>query len=99
MNTIKNQTIWDLIKQLLTSIINLIEKILRRDINKLKKRIKELETAIKKHRSATGNDMCWENDEELWLVLKDNIKINHTPPDWCEFIQKCAKYRESKEIK
>lgn len=76
-------------------ILDLIWRLL--DIYKFKKRIKELETAIKKHRAATGHNMCHENDEELWLVLKDNVKIDHTPPPWCEFMQKCAEYRASKD--
>jgi hypothetical protein len=61
------------------------------------KRIKELEDAIRKHRNATGHEMCWENDEELWLILKDNICIDHKPPEWCEFMKKCAEYRASKD--
>lgn len=61
------------------------------------KRIEELENAIRKHRSATGHNMCWENDEELWVVLKDNIEINHKPPGWCKFITNCIKYRASKD--
>jgi len=60
-------------------------------------RIKELENAIKKHREQTGHEMCWENDEELWQVLEDGIKLDHTPPEWCEFMQKCAEYRKSRE--
>lgn len=60
-------------------------------------RIKELEAAIKKHREQTGHEMCWENDEELWAVLGDDVKVDHTPPEWCEFIQKCAEYRKSRE--
>lgn len=62
-------------------------------------RINELETAIKKHREQTGHNMCWENDEELWSVLNDGVKIDHTPPNWCEFMTKCAEYRASKDKK
>lgn len=59
---------------------------------------KELyQNAIKKHREQTGHNMCWENDEELWSVLKDGIVIDHTPPNWCEFMTKCAQYRASKD--
>jgi hypothetical protein len=60
-------------------------------------RIRELEDAIRKHRSATGHDMCWENDVELWSVLKDNVKMDHTPPPWPEFMKRCAAYRASKD--
>lgn len=66
---------------------------------KLLKRIKELENAIKKHRKATNHEMCWENDEKLWEILNDKVKINHNPPEWCEFMKKCAEYRKSKDKK
>lgn len=60
-------------------------------------KIAGLEEAIKKHREQTGHNMCWENDEELWSVLKDGVVIDHTPPNWCEFMTKCAQYRASKD--
>lgn len=45
-----------------------------RDANKvdLSDRVRELEAAIEKHRSRKGNDLCWENDVELWAVLNDD---------------------------
>lgn len=70
---------------------------LDKEVNQLKKRVKELENAIKKHRKQTGHNMCWENDEELWSVLKDGKKFNHKPPPWDEFITRCAAYRKSRE--
>ena len=60
-------------------------------------KIEELEDAIKNHREQTGHNMCWENDEELWLVLKDKVKSDHTPPDWDKFMNKCVEYRKSRE--
>lgn len=59
--------------------------------------IDKLEDAIRNHRSKTGHEMCWENDEELWAVLGDNVEIDHTPPEWCEFMTKCAEYRKSRD--
>ena len=61
------------------------------------KSLNTFKDAIKTHREQTGHEMCWENDEELWTVLNDGVKIDHTPPSWCEFITKCAEYRKSKE--
>lgn len=57
----------------------------------------KLANAIRKHREQTGNNMCWENDEELWAVLEDGVKIDHTAPPWPEFMTKCAAYRASKD--
>jgi len=61
--------------------------------------IKHLESAIKKHRDQTGHNMCWENDQELWAVLNDDVEIDHTPPAWDEFMLKCVEYRKSKDSK
>jgi 8-oxo-dGTP diphosphatase len=63
----------------------------------LKRRVEELEAAIRKHREATGHNMCWENDEELWAVLADGVVLDHTAPEHCEFFRKCIEYRESKD--
>ena len=60
-------------------------------------KLEELRSAIKDHREKTGHEMCWENDEELWQVLGDNIEIDHTPPNWCEFMERCVAYRKSKD--
>lgn len=65
----------------------------------LEERDGALEKAIRKHRDQTGHNLCWENDEELWSVLADGVKIDHTPPPWGEFMTKCAAYRESREVK
>lgn len=62
----------------------------------LKERVKALEAAIRKHREATGHSMCHENDDELYVVLGDGVKVNHTPPPRCEFRQKCREYYESR---
>ena len=56
-----------------------------------------LEDSIKKHREQTGHNMCWENDQELWSVLNDGVKTDHTPPKWDEFMIKCVEYRKSRE--
>jgi len=68
-------------------------------IKALKKRVRVLEKAIKKHREQTGHNMCWENDEELWAILGDGVRLDHTPPPWGEFMTRCAAYRQSKDRK
>lgn len=62
----------------------------------LEARIAILEDAIRKHRDAQGHEMCWENDLELYQVLKDKIETDHRPPSRCEFRQKCREYYESR---
>jgi len=66
-------------------------------LNKARGRIEELESAIRKHRDQTDHNMCWENDQELWAVLNDSVVLDHTPPDWDEFMIKCVEYRKSRE--
>lgn len=60
-------------------------------------RVSQLERAIQKHHEqTTGHQMCWENDVELWRAV--GIVAEHPePPPWCEFMQRCAEYRASKE--
>ena len=60
---------------------------------------RKLLVAIEKHRSATGHEMCHENDEELWAILSDGVTLDHAPPPWCEFMSRCALYRASKDKK
>lgn len=70
---------------------------LKRRNTELRARVAELEKAIKKHRSKTGHDLCWENDEELWSVLRDRARVRHEVPPWDEFMTRCAAYRKSRE--
>ena len=65
-------------------------------VEELQKRIKELEDAIRKHREANGHDQCWENDEELYSILKDGVEIKKDLPPRCEFRQRCKEYYESR---
>jgi len=66
-------------------------------MRELEDRIRTLEMAITRHHQKTkGHNMCWENDVELWKAV--GIKADHPdPPDWCEFMTKCAEYRKSRE--
>lgn len=56
----------------------------------------DIERGKAAHRSKTGHEMCHENDEELWRALNDGVIVDHTPPSWCEFMTRCALYRQSK---
>lgn len=62
----------------------------------LSKLVSVLRAAIENHRSKTKHEMCWENDEELWAVLDDGVKIDHTPPPKDEFLRRCAEYCSSR---
>jgi hypothetical protein len=56
-----------------------------------------LREAIRQHWSMSrGHDMCWENDEKLWQSIGLST-ARAEPPPWCEFMQKCAEYRASRD--
>lgn len=64
-------------------------------------RIKELEDAVRKHRDQTEHNQCWENDLELYEVLKDggdNLGPHRTLPPREEFMTRCQAYYESRLI-
>lgn len=64
-----------------------------------KDRVKELENAIRKHRDQTSHNQCWENDLELYEVLKDdgdNLGPHRTLPCREEFMKRCHAYYESR---
>jgi hypothetical protein len=66
-------------------------------IQKLAQEVLRLRSAIEKHASARGNELCWLNDIELWKTIDENIKYPHeTLPRREEFLKNCAKYHESR---
>lgn len=67
---------------------------LRLENAKLRARVSELEEGIRKHRGADGNDLCWENNWELWSLVDQGASYPHkNVPSWSQFMQNCAKYR------
>lgn len=64
----------------------------------LKTEIRKLRAGIRKHRDSNGHDLCWFHPE-LWDLLPDKITPSPNVPSFCEFIQNCAKFRESLESK
>lgn len=60
----------------------------------LGERVAALEAAIRKHRDAQGQDLCWENDLELWAVLDDGVVPDRKVPPWPEFMAGCVRYRQ-----
>lgn len=59
---------------------------------------KRLRAAIRQHRDSSGHDLCW-YVPELWATLPEGYAPKPEIPPFCEFIQNCAKYRESLEKK
>lgn len=63
-------------------------------INVWRERVRELEDAIRKHRAARGHDRCWENDLELYALLRDGVDAAPELPPHDEFIAHCEEYYE-----
>jgi|CXWL01.1.fsa_nt_gi hypothetical protein len=64
---------------------------------RLKEEILRLRAAIRKHRDATGHDLCW-YQPELWSLLPEPPPVHAgAAPSWAEFISRCAQYRASLE--
>jgi hypothetical protein len=56
--------------------------------------VKRLRTGIRKHRDATGHELCWHHPQ-LWGLLPESTDPLPTVPDWPQFLRGCLKYRES----
>lgn len=57
-----------------------------------------LRAAIRKHRDASGHDLCWYHPE-LWSLLPEGYDPKPIVPPTCEFLDNCAAYRKSLEPK
>ena len=59
--------------------------------------VARLRAGIKSHRSATGHELCWLNDVELWKLVEDSPAYPHeTLPVAEEFLSQCRRYHESR---
>jgi hypothetical protein len=60
----------------------------------LRKEIKKLRAAIRTHRDAKGQNLCW-YVPELWGTLPEKVEPEPEPPPVDEFIAACRLYRNS----
>ena len=56
--------------------------------------VKRLRGGIRKHRDASGHDLCWHHPQ-LWGLLPEPISSDIAVPPWPKFLRGCVKYRES----
>lgn len=62
-------------------------------------RVWELESAIKKHRDAKGDDRCWLDDYDLYSVLHDNlVETDLRLPPQAEFMANCRRFHFCRSI-
>lgn len=56
--------------------------------------VQRLRDAIRRHRDATGHDLCWFHPR-LWELLPEHVQATPTVPEWPQFLQGCIRYRQS----
>lgn len=56
--------------------------------------VQRLRAGIRRHRDATGHDLCWHHPE-LWGLLPEATDPVPTVPDWPQFLEGCIRYRQS----
>jgi hypothetical protein len=56
--------------------------------------VQRLRDGIRRHRDATGHDLCWHHPA-LWGLLPEAADPVPTVPDWPQFLQGCIRYRQS----
>lgn len=60
----------------------------------LKKEVTKLQDGIRKHRDASGHNLCW-YVPELWDLLPDKVEPKPQIPAEAEFLHCCREYRKS----
>lgn len=66
-------------------------------IRALAEEVRRLRAAIKKHQSASGHELCWLNDVELWRSISNDPTYPHESlPVREEFLKQCERYHSSR---
>jgi hypothetical protein len=56
--------------------------------------VRRLRDGIRRHRDATGHELCWHHPR-LWGLLPEATDPVPVVPDWPQFLQGCIRYRQS----
>jgi len=59
--------------------------------------VQRLRNGIRRHRDATGHELCWHHPD-LWRLLPDATNSVPTVPDWPQFLEGCIRYRQSLDL-
>lgn len=55
---------------------------------------RKLRAAIRRHRDASGHELCWHHPD-MWALLPDSATQPPVVPEWPQFMRGCVRYRES----
>ncbi|WP_398495716.1 hypothetical protein [Variovorax sp.] len=58
--------------------------------------VRKLREGVRRHRDATGHDLCWHHPD-LWSLLPEKTPPAIAVPAWPQFMRGCVKYRQSLE--
>jgi hypothetical protein len=56
--------------------------------------VQRLRGAIRKHRDASGHELCWHHPA-LWDLLPEKVQPGIVVPEWPVFMEGCVRYRRS----
>ena len=56
--------------------------------------VRKLRDGIRRHRDASGQDLCWHHPA-LWGLLPERTDPLPTVPEWPQFLEGCLRYRRS----
>jgi hypothetical protein len=56
--------------------------------------VSRLRAGIRRHRNASGHDLCWHHPK-LWALLPEKTDPLPVVPTWSEFLAGCIKYRRA----
>ena len=60
----------------------------------LKAEVRRLRAGIRKHRDASGHELCWHHPQ-LWGLLPEASDPQPAVPAWPQFLEGCIRYRRS----
>ena len=56
--------------------------------------VQRLRDGVRRHRDATGHELCWHHPD-LWGLLPESTDPIPAVPDWPQFLEGCLRYRKS----
>jgi len=56
--------------------------------------VRKLRNAIRAHRDASGQGLCWHHPQ-LWALLPERVSASIEVPAWPQFMRGCVRYRQS----
>ena len=60
----------------------------------LAEEVRRLRAAIRRHRDASGQELCWHHPD-LWSLLPERVEPAVSVPAWPQFMRGCVRYRQS----